>query len=462
MNVGEAKGKVKNKKVEVKKIIGGKKMVKKDGRYVAIWTCGVCKQILPKTTCHKVSCEGCMTWCHLDKCSGLKDKSEHDDTFRCQSCRKKMDAKQEKLVMLKTNVEEAEKERKRKSTEEEIPSPKVSPVGKRIKKNIKEVKTTTQNEKKDEKKANTSKTEMENNLRETIMKTINIVVNKGTETEQVKNMETDIEKKKIGVNKYSYKLKIGDVNLTEEDIQSLGIGQSVTDGIIALDMKLLEEAFETIVKGDRTRLLSPNMTHLFKLGNKMDVMEEKKKLKINESEWVLYPINNKMDDNEISGGTHWSLLLYSKKDRTYYHFDPIESLNEGHAKDMILNTLDYDNFKEGFPSYVEVKCERQKNGYDCGPYIMMYMATILENIRNGNEVNKFNFSSPLPLCKGATKTREWLHNTIKQKIKENEGKDTHIRNVSKDEKSKNDENNTPYTTIENKKNRQGGLDRPHW
>ncbi len=55
-------------------------------------------------------------------------------------------------------------------------------MGKRIKKNIKEVKTTTQNEK----KANTSKTEMENNLRETIMKTINIVVNKGTETEQVK------------------------------------------------------------------------------------------------------------------------------------------------------------------------------------------------------------------------------------------------------------------------------------
>ncbi len=61
---------------------------------------------------------------------------------------------------------------------------------------------------------------MENNLRETIMKTINIVVNKGTETEQVKIMETNIEKKKIGVNKYSYKLKLGDVNLTEEDIES--------------------------------------------------------------------------------------------------------------------------------------------------------------------------------------------------------------------------------------------------
>ncbi len=96
MNVGEAKGKVNNKKVEVKKIIGGKKMVKK---------------ILPKTTCHKVSCEGCMTWCHLDKFSGLKDKSEHDDTFRCQGCRKKINSKQEKKIMLKTNVKEAKKKK---------------------------------------------------------------------------------------------------------------------------------------------------------------------------------------------------------------------------------------------------------------------------------------------------------------------------------------------------------------
>ena len=70
-------------------------------------------------------------------------------------------------------------------------------MGKRIKTNIKDVKTTTQDEKK-EKKTNTSK--MENNLRETIMETINIVVNKGIETEHVKKMEIDTKKKNIGVN----------------------------------------------------------------------------------------------------------------------------------------------------------------------------------------------------------------------------------------------------------------------
>ena len=141
-------------------------------------------------------------------------------------------------------------------------------------------------------------------------------------------------------------------------------------------------------------------------------------------------------------------------------------MNESHAKHMILNTLDYDTFEKGLPSYVEVNCERQTNGYDCGPYIMMYMATILENIRNGNDIKKFNFNPTVPLCKGATNKREWMKKTIEQKLKENEGKDTFVRNVNKDEKSendeksKNDENDTPCTTIENKKIRQRGYDQP--
>ena len=105
-----------------------------------------------------------------------------------------------------------------------------------------------------------------------------------------------------------------DVNLTEEDIESLKEGQNVTDGVIALCMALLKEAFESILRGDKTRLFNPNVTHFLKLGKKASVIEEKILMNIIESEWVLYPINNKIDDSELSGGTHWSLCLYSKKD----------------------------------------------------------------------------------------------------------------------------------------------------
>ena len=92
MNVVEVKGKVNNKKVEVKKIIGGKKIVKKNGRYVATWTCGVCDQILNKTAV-KMFCEGCMKWCHLNICLGLKDRGEHNDTFRGLGCKEKINTK---------------------------------------------------------------------------------------------------------------------------------------------------------------------------------------------------------------------------------------------------------------------------------------------------------------------------------------------------------------------------------
>ena len=79
-------------------------------------------------------------------------------------------------------------------------------------------------------------------------------------------MEIDAKFKNIGVNIHSYKLKHRDVNLTEEDIESLKEGQNVTDGVIALCMALLEEAFESIVRGDKTRLLNPNATLLLKIG----------------------------------------------------------------------------------------------------------------------------------------------------------------------------------------------------
>ena len=116
---------------------------------------------------------------------------------------------------------------------------------------------------------------MEYNLRETILETINLVVNKGTETEHVKKMEIDAKKKNIGVNIHSYKLKHKDVNITDEDIESLKEGQNVTCGVIALFMALLEEAFETIVKGDKTSLMNPNVTLFLKLGEIASVIEEK-------------------------------------------------------------------------------------------------------------------------------------------------------------------------------------------
>ena len=107
------------------------------------------------------------------------------------------------------------------------------------------------------------------------MKAIQVVVDKRAKTEQAKKMVIDAKMKNNGGNIYSYKLKYKDLNLPDEDIELLKEGNDVTDGAIALCMALLEEAYESIVRGDKTRLLNPNATFFLKMGKKVDVIKEK-------------------------------------------------------------------------------------------------------------------------------------------------------------------------------------------
>ena len=48
----------------------------------------------------------------------------------------------------------------------------------------------------------------------------------------------------------------------------------------------------------------------------------------------MYPVNN--DAPEGNGGTHWSLLVYRKKDNKFLHFDPIKRMNKKHAIELML------------------------------------------------------------------------------------------------------------------------------
>ena len=59
MNVGKVKEQVNHKKVDGRKIIGGKNIKRRGGRIVVTWTCGVCDQILNKSV-SSVTCEGCL------------------------------------------------------------------------------------------------------------------------------------------------------------------------------------------------------------------------------------------------------------------------------------------------------------------------------------------------------------------------------------------------------------------
>ena len=137
------------------------------------------------------------------------------------------------------------------------------------------------------------------------------------------------------------------------------------------------------------------MTYLLqKEDSKSTIKQHKKELNLNNHEWVIYTINNNSDPEKGDGGTHWSLLIYRKKDNKYIYFDSVKEVNLRHAKELITN-LAVDNESFGMngdlPTYKVAKCKQQNNSFDCGIFVMVYMSAIISNITGGREIEDDRF-----------------------------------------------------------------------
>ena len=88
---------------------------------------------------------------------------------------------------------------------------------------------------------------------------------------------------------------------------------------------------------------------------------------------IVLAVNN--NDSERSGGSHWSLLMYSKQAREFFHFDSSSGMNNDPARRLASNTHSYLMSKlkleECYSMRIkEVSVSQQTNGYDCGIHVL--------------------------------------------------------------------------------------------
>ena len=197
-------------------------------------------------------------------------------------------------------------------------------------------------------------------------------------------------------------------HLTEEDIISLFDGNHVTDSILLLFITILRRNKKLAMDRNKIKIVDPSVAHLLKNYRCLDTIDNQKtEQKLNEYDWVMYPVNN--DAPEGNGGTHWSLLVYRKKDNKFLHFDTIKGMNKKHAIELILKIQDDEMIgSDGYgPQFVEIECVKQKNGFDCGPFVMIFLETIIENIVKGREVDDERY-----VLHSAGDIRKFLRNVI--------------------------------------------------
>merc|ERR1711888_225978 len=162
---------------------------------------------------------------------------------------------------------------------------------------------------------------------------------------------------------------------------------------------------------------------------------------INKQDNTIFFINyNKNVEAQKEGGSHWSVLLYRKKENQFFHHDPVNNVNTKYANMMAKKIKDIDSKISS--TVIEIPCPQQGNGYDCGLYAILYIKKIVEKILKGISPNKYESGEIND--NDANELRRNLYNQIMQELKVERKKGIESKN-SGESKPKSDKNTKRQT-----------------
>ncbi|KAJ8915159.1 hypothetical protein NQ315_000411 [Exocentrus adspersus] len=79
-----------------------------------------------------------------------------------------------------------------------------------------------------------------------------------------------------------------------------------------------------------------------------------------------------LNDNEMidaSGGSHWSLLVFSRPEKMMFHYDSSNGCNDNQAVELSYKILRYLSLPQQ-GAFQNLPCLQQSNGYDCGIHVL--------------------------------------------------------------------------------------------
>lgn len=163
-------------------------------------------------------------------------------------------------------------------------------------------------------------------------------------------------------------LSYHDSLIHESDLRLLEGRNWLNDSLISFWFEHLQhELF-----GGMTRLLfvSPEVTQLIKMGDAQELPIFLDPLEARFKDHIFLAVN---DNSSVisSGGSHWSLLVYSRYDRKWYHYDSQRGSNHRDARCLVHRINTYLDRELPAP-LVDANCTQQDNSYDCGAFVMIF------------------------------------------------------------------------------------------
>lgn len=144
------------------------------------------------------------------------------------------------------------------------------------------------------------------------------------------------------------------------------------------------EYLENVIYPDEKNFLfvSPEVTQCIKIvpSNEVDVFLTP--LNAHEKNYIFFPLND--NDIDSAGGSHWSLCVYSKRQKQFFHYDSSNVANSTNCRHFVYGIRSSLNCSQ--VQLTNVHCLQQTNGYDCGIHVICMTEQLCEHIRRTGHI----------------------------------------------------------------------------
>lgn len=154
--------------------------------------------------------------------------------------------------------------------------------------------------------------------------------------------------------------------LRSSDVQLLHGPCWLNDTIISFYFEYLE--IDKFKKNPMLLFVPPQVTQCIKVTPINEIGIFLDPLRTVGQDFIFFALNDN-EQTECSGGTHWSLLVLSRPEKTVYHFDSSRGANQDQAIEFGEKLLNYYRLPS-FGCFSEPSALQQTNGYDCGIHVL--------------------------------------------------------------------------------------------
>lgn len=176
--------------------------------------------------------------------------------------------------------------------------------------------------------------------------------------------------------------------LRQSDVSILLGPQWLNDQIISFYLEYLEHDRFGQFK-DRLLFVSPEVTQCLKMLPKQEMSIFLDPLGASDKSFVFFPLNDHQFDS--AGGTHWSLMVFSRPDQRFLYIDSATGSNWTTSKRFAANVWEAlvgISVVDRLPVSLDtVPCFQQENSYDCGIHVLFNVEKVAEIAVNENSLD---------------------------------------------------------------------------